>query len=1178
MKKNIQSKRILDKALVQIQYIAKDVNEIVYAKDREGRFLYFNREFLPDLGIPSKKLLTKKINDVRDAQFLTPFIEKDKEVIQKLQVKIFETSFQVNGTKKYYLNTKIPLMDDEGKCVGLWGIRRDITAEKESEKASILETEQQARRDAELARNKLYRLQYVTSALAQALTPKEIAEIAVTLGAATLSASAGSVWLFDKEKKLQNVSYTGYKKEAMDGIEAVREKDITPTLDSIRRKKPIILRSLEDRKQAYPHTLRLFEISQKEGFIAIPLLVGESVLGAINFAFDSHKDFTPEEQEFIFTLTQQCAQALDRARLYEEEKDDREKVEEAAERVRKLQKITEELTNTLTLTDIEKIVISTVKEMLGVSSGALFLLSPDGKTLQTLIMEGVSEDMRNELKAYPVQRGIPGVHTIIPDKAIFVESRQEHKKRYPKTGKGSAFESFASLPLIIREKVLGVLNFGFPMRKLFTPEDKEFLLNIASQSSQALERTMLYESEKHKKEEKEASLIRLNALQEVTKLLSQARTPQEVASIIVESGTKVLGGEAGEVVVIAEDFKSFRPIAYKGFPRDVRRSYEFVDIPFHKHQKLFIADTFKKNIPIFISDWDDVPSDYRTFFHTMRRINCRSAAYIPLRIQDKIIGVLDLAFKDKKVFTNQEKEFMMTLAENCAQALDRAYGYQKIEDYAKETEKREARFRSLIENSSDAIILIDKNLNILYHSQSSQRITGEDPTTRLGQPVLNVIKEEDKEKVKKWLKTLIRQPEGKPVTIRFRRFTKNGNRDQWIEATGSNFIHNPAIDALVANYRDVTDSMEAEEALRRSRDELDIILQNVIDAVIVTDANGQVVYANPAAFIFERFSTLESVKNTNYSEMLSNFKGFYDEGGHPIPLQKMPIQRILSGEEYVTQIMRIEFNNGTDDQWRLVKASPVYDEKENIVYVVSIYSDITEEKQKEKLKDEFISTASHELKTPITSAKLYAGILQNRLEEIRDEKAFGMLSKVDVQLDRLTHLINDLLDVSKISAGKIQFRMEKISLDTLVREIVEEMQFTTVSHTIQLTGSTKSFAYGDRERLRQVLINLVSNAIKYSPKSDTVDIMLIEGRKLLKICVRDYGIGIRQENLEKIFEPFFRESYVEGARFPGLGLGLHISSEIIKRHNGTIWVESTYGKGSTFCVTLPKVNEKDTRY
>jgi signal transduction histidine kinase len=235
--------------------------------------------------------------------------------------------------------------------------------------------------------------------------------------------------------------------------------------------------------------------------------------------------------------------------------------------------------------------------------------------------------------------------------------------------------------------------------------------------------------------------------------------------------------------------------------------------------------------------------------------------------------------------------------------------------------------------------------------------------------------------------------------------------------------------------------------------------------------------------------------------------------------------------------------------------------------------DISASKELDKRKDEFISMASHELKTPVTSLKGFLGLLQRRLTIQGDEKALHYLARMDAQVTKLTKLINDLLDLSKMQTGQLDYREERFDLDELVQEIVETVQETTQTHHLLLEGQTQAEVSGDRDRIGQVLINLLNNAITYSPQGDRVLVRVAISQNKALVSVQDFGIGIAKEHQRKIFERFYQVTDAEEKTYPGLGIGLYISYEIVKRHGGQMWVESKKGEGASFYFTLPLFQE-----
>lgn len=218
-------------------------------------------------------------------------------------------------------------------------------------------------------------------------------------------------------------------------------------------------------------------------------------------------------------------------------------------------------------------------------------------------------------------------------------------------------------------------------------------------------------------------------------------------------------------------------------------------------------------------------------------------------------------------------------------------------------------------------------------------------------------------------------------------------------------------------------------------------------------------------------------------------------------------------------------------------------------------------------KDEFIGMASHELKTPLTSVSLYLQMLARSLSDEANKKF--VIRSVN-QINKLSGLISDLLDVSKVQSGKLILRPDHFDLVELIDDVVEILQETNRTHTIvfekELAGA--GTIYADKHRVEQVLINLLNNAIKYSPKADRVIVKLSTTADRVRVEVKDFGIGVPIEQQQRIFDRFYRIEEL-GPAYSGLGIGLYLSSEIVSRHGGKLWVESALGAGSTFIFEFP---------
>lgn len=234
----------------------------------------------------------------------------------------------------------------------------------------------------------------------------------------------------------------------------------------------------------------------------------------------------------------------------------------------------------------------------------------------------------------------------------------------------------------------------------------------------------------------------------------------------------------------------------------------------------------------------------------------------------------------------------------------------------------------------------------------------------------------------------------------------------------------------------------------------------------------------------------------------------------------------------------------------------------------TLLEEIEYRKEAERKKDEFISIASHELKTPLTSVKGYVQILERSIDKGDIPTVKKHLSKVITQVDKLSALIADLLDISKIESGKLKFNKQYFRIDDTVNNIIEVMQQSHPHFKIVQNGESKLEVYGDEMRIEQVIVNFLTNAIKYSPGTDEIQVTVYTCGDRFFLAVKDFGIGMSKKDQESVFNKFYRVEETSH-RFQGLGIGLYICEQIIKRHNGTIGVKSKLGEGSEFYFYIP---------
>jgi PAS domain S-box-containing protein len=362
------------------------------------------------------------------------------------------------------------------------------------------------------------------------------------------------------------------------------------------------------------------------------------------------------------------------------------------------------------------------------------------------------------------------------------------------------------------------------------------------------------------------------------------------------------------------------------------------------------------------------------------------------------------------------------------------------------------------------------------------------------------------------------------------------------------------VEAVTGTTRDISDIKNAQDELKKSEERFRSLAETLPQLVWVADAQGN---AEFTSLRWKEYSGLQPGSESAWKSMVH--PDDY-EGINAVWKQSLSTAKIFNYD------VRLKSKNG-DFRWFTVKGEPVFDEANTITKWVGAFTDIHEQKISEEKKDEFISIASHEMKTPLTTAKAYLQMLELTLDQ-NNEEANLYAKKASQAVNRLNELIGELLDVSKIQQGKLNYTITTFDFNELIESTVENIQLITKTHTIIKTGQVDLAVKGDKERLKQVLINLLTNAIKYSPKSQKVYIEIGQEKDKVTVAVKDFGIGIAQNSLDKIFDKYHRVEE-HAIQFQGLGIGLFISYEIIQRHHGKLWAESEPGKGSTFYLTIP---------
>ena len=368
---------------------------------------------------------------------------------------------------------------------------------------------------------------------------------------------------------------------------------------------------------------------------------------------------------------------------------------------------------------------------------------------------------------------------------------------------------------------------------------------------------------------------------------------------------------------------------------------------------------------------------------------------------------------------------------------------------------------------------------------------------------------------------------------------------------------------LAGNTASIIASSRLIEQLRREKKELVQTLESIQAGILVVSRTGQVRLANHAARTL--FSLADEALHKPYTEVIHN----------DVVVQLIERSYATRTEQSDEVIVSFTTNEETEEIIYQAQTGLEYEDGE-LIGVVAIFTDITEIRNVDRMKTAFVSTVSHELRTPLTNIKgfittlLYSGDSDDTFSPDQIHEFYEI---IDLECDRLTRLITDLLNVSRIEQGiALDLTPGPLDIESLVAKVVTSQQASDkTGHDWLIEVPAMPPVIADEDRLDQILTNLVNNAIKYSPNGGTIGVRARDDGDSVVISVSDQGMGMKKEFLAKgIFGKFARERYVDNQKIYGTGLGLYLVKHMVEAHGGRIWVDSEYGRGSTFSFRIPK--------
>jgi PAS domain S-box-containing protein len=476
----------------------------------------------------------------------------------------------------------------------------------------------------------------------------------------------------------------------------------------------------------------------------------------------------------------------------------------------------------------------------------------------------------------------------------------------------------------------------------------------------------------------------------------------------------------------------------------------------------------------------------------------------------------------------------------------------------------ELRYRRLLDALPEAVWAARPDGTLYYGNQVWRRFTGSEQEELSFEHFLSYVHPAEREAMRRTWEDTVRH---KSRTEREFRMKRHDGAWRWhLGRTAPEYDENERLVGFIAVATDIDDKKRAEDTLARFKTTLD----STLDCVLMFDPERlSLTYANTGA-ARQLGASVDELLGTSVLKV----EGSFDEEAFrkllaPLLSGTVPSQtystthRRFDGGEVPVEVV-LQYVSAEEGQGRFVSVARDITERQRAEAALRLASEA---------KDAFLAAASHELRTPLAAAKGHAHLAMIKLGNQTETGPGKSLKIINRQIDRMTKLVEELLDISRLQAGRLSLELERFDVGLLLRETCDRMAVLSQAHPLRLEGPEHLEGLWDRGRLDQVVTNLVSNAIRYSPDGGEVVVRLSEEGGGVHLAVKDRGVGIPPEKQALIFERFGR---AHGSKYGGLGLGLTISQGIVEQHGGRIWVESSgvAGEGSTFHVWLPRETEQ----
>ncbi len=348
--------------------------------------------------------------------------------------------------------------------------------------------------------------------------------------------------------------------------------------------------------------------------------------------------------------------------------------------------------------------------------------------------------------------------------------------------------------------------------------------------------------------------------------------------------------------------------------------------------------------------------------------------------------------------------------------------------------------------------------------------------------------------------------------------------------------------------------------ISNEKSKVEAILENIADGVLAVNTDGEIIHLNQAAIKMLNLKR-KDIGNKDYNEIIASYS------------EELTLEKMANKKRSYHGTVNFQYNNSSFN----VRYAPFQDEQNENTGVVMIIQDVTEREKYENMQKEFVANVSHELKTPLTSIKSYVEtLLDGAMEDHETSEKF--LTVVDSEADRMTRLVKDLLQLSRLDYNREKIMKQEINIVNIIKLAVEKMEIsakTKEQELEQLFIAEDIRVFADKDRIEQVILNILSNAIKYTGENGSIKIDIVRTIKYVKVIVEDNGMGISAAEVPKLFDRFYRVDKARSRAMGGTGLGLSIAKQIVSEHGGDIEIESEEGRGTTVVITLPLIDPEE---